>query len=644
MNGPGEGGERSNLIDPLLWHACAGRLVHVPPLNSKAFYFPQGHAEHATTNADCFTANRVPSKILCRVNAVEFKADCLTDEVFTKISLVPVPSEEESDSDEENENDASSGGVLSGNEGLEKPKFFAKTLTQSDANNGCGFSVPKQCAETIFPPLDYSKDPPVQTLCAKDVHDRLWKFRHIYRGTPRRHLLTTGWSNFVNKKKLVCGDSIVFLKANNGDVSVGIRRVKRGNERAEVESSSGWNNSPSLGGLSRNQKRILNLNSYRNSGRVGRIRPESFIKAANLAANGKPFEVVYYPTATTAAFCVKASVVHAVMRRHWFPGTRFKMAFETDYSSRVNWFMGTVSSVKEVDPSRWPRSLWRVLEVTWDDENFLQNVKRINPWLVQVTNTEYIQLSSFLPPRQKYRLSQSQQSDITHEGGQLSLSSPLGNSLGLSNPLGYPSNNTPASIQGARQILLFGQCIDIGQKHCNSPPSFSQVTDGRAAEYENTDTERSPSNNSGPTLHPTGNAFLIDQTRASEGLSSFLTIGNSGQSLERSNNAGNNPVVLFGQRIDIGQKNCDIPPSFSQVTAAEYETTGTERSPYDSGPTPQPTENGLNLGHRKIFIESNDSGLTNGISFLGSYEGLFKNLSDSYQTEGSQMQNPVVYY
>ncbi|RYQ99943.1 hypothetical protein Ahy_B07g087962 [Arachis hypogaea] len=91
--------------------------------------------------------------------------------------------------------------------------FFAKTLTQSDANNGGGFSVPRYCAVTIFPRLNYSVEPPVQTIIAKDVHGQCWKFRHIYRGTPRRHLLTTGWSNFVNHKKLVAGDSIVFLRA-----------------------------------------------------------------------------------------------------------------------------------------------------------------------------------------------------------------------------------------------------------------------------------------------------------------------------------------------------------------------------------------------------------------------------------------------
>ncbi|KAI3737415.1 hypothetical protein L2E82_27417 [Cichorium intybus] len=43
------------------------------------------------------------------------------------------------------------------------------TLTQSDANNGGGFSVPRYCAETIFPKLDFTADPPVQTILAKDV-------------------------------------------------------------------------------------------------------------------------------------------------------------------------------------------------------------------------------------------------------------------------------------------------------------------------------------------------------------------------------------------------------------------------------------------------------------------------------------------
>ena len=53
--------------------------------------------------------------------------------------------------------------------------MFAKTLTQLDANNGGGFSVSRYCAEMIFPQLDYSTDPPMQTILAKDVHGVTWK-------------------------------------------------------------------------------------------------------------------------------------------------------------------------------------------------------------------------------------------------------------------------------------------------------------------------------------------------------------------------------------------------------------------------------------------------------------------------------------
>jgi hypothetical protein len=39
------------------------------------------------------------------------------------------------------------------------------------------------------------------------------------------------------------------------------------------------------------------------------------------------------------------------------------MAFETEDSSRISWFMGTISSVQVADPLRWPDSPWRLLQV-----------------------------------------------------------------------------------------------------------------------------------------------------------------------------------------------------------------------------------------------------------------------------------------
>jgi hypothetical protein len=42
---------------------------------------------------------------------------------------------------------------------------------------------------------------------------------------------------------------------------------------------------------------------------------------------------------------------------------RFKMPFETEDSSRISWFMGTISSVHVQDPIHWPDSPWRLLQV-----------------------------------------------------------------------------------------------------------------------------------------------------------------------------------------------------------------------------------------------------------------------------------------
>jgi auxin response factor len=44
-------------------------------------------------------------------------------------------------------------------------------------------------------------------------------------GQPRRHLLTTGWSAFVNKKKLVSGDAVLFLRGDDGELRLGVRRA-----------------------------------------------------------------------------------------------------------------------------------------------------------------------------------------------------------------------------------------------------------------------------------------------------------------------------------------------------------------------------------------------------------------------------------
>ncbi|KAE9592481.1 hypothetical protein Lal_00028652 [Lupinus albus] len=419
-------------LDSQLWHACAGSMVQIPQLNSEVFYFPQGHAEHAIGKVD-FGNTPIPPLIPCRVNGIKFMAEFDTDEVYVKLRLTPL---RENDFDLEDDYCIGIRGVV---ESKEKPVSFTKTLTQSDANNGGGFSVPRYCAETIFPELDYSTvEPPVQTIIARDVHGQRWKFRHIYRGTPKRHLLTTGWSNFVNHKKLVAGDSVLFLRAENGDICVGIRRAKKGIGGGSELSSSCWNTNqlgPLLFDGGNENNKMLNRRKV-GENLMGKVAAESVIEAVNCAVNGRPFEVVYYPRANTPEFYVKASAVRAAMQIQWCSGMRFKMPFETEDSYRKGWFIGTVTSVQVVDPIRWPSSPWRFLQVVWDEPHLLQNVKCVNPWLVEVvSNIPNFHFSPFSPTSKKPRFP---------------ISSFSNNLLNHTNSVCNIQGNSSAGIQGAR--------------------------------------------------------------------------------------------------------------------------------------------------------------------------------------------------
>lgn len=624
--------EPDKCLDSQLWHACAGGMVQMPAVNSRVFYFVQGHAEHACGNIDFRNFPRIPPYILCRVSSVKFMADTETDEVYAKIRLIPV------DKNELNYEDDSNLGI-NVSDSPEKPASFAKTLTQSDANNGGGFSVPRYCAETIFPRLDYSADPPVQNILAKDVHGETWKFRHIYRGTPRRHLLTTGWSTFVNHKKLVAGDSIVFLRAENGDLCVGIRRVKRGiGAGHESWNPAGGNYTLPYGGFSAflrddDGKLSRNVNSVSSSSNGGcswgkvKVTAEAVYEAATLAANGQPFEVVYYPRASTPEFCVKASIVKAALQNRWCSGMRFKMPFETEDSSRISWFMGTISSVQVADPIRWPDSPWRLLLVTWDEPDLLQNVKRVSPWLVElVSNMPAIHLSPFSPPRKKLRL--------PHQHPDFALDGQIPIPPFPSNLFSCLQENTPAGMQGARQA-----------HHYPFPLSDLQhLSKLQSAVYldHTPKTPPKPSNKLNPAK--------------TEDDSCLLTIGNSTDPIKKSADLNLNVItpqfVLFGQPILTEQQ---ISRSCSGDTVSPV---GTGNSSSEGNPeklTDQSSSEGLHwynkrecelnlgTGHCKVFMESEDVGRTLDLSELCSYEELYKRMANMFGIERAEMPGHVLY-
>ncbi|CAN8326556.1 unnamed protein product [Cochlearia groenlandica] len=624
MNPMKEGAEKG--LDPQLWHACAGGMVRMPPMNSKVYYFPQGHAENAYDHVD-FANLPIPPMVLCRVLAINYMADVESDEVFAKMRLIPLKDGDFLDHHNEYI-DGEDSNVFDSNS--DKSPSFAKTLTQSDANNGGGFSVPRYCAETIFPRLDYNAEPPVQTILAKDVHGDVWKFRHIYRGTPRRHLLTTGWSNFVNQKKLVAGDSIVFMRGESGELCVGIRRAKRGGIGNGPEYSAGWN---PIGGscgysslLREDESNSLRRSNCALADRKGKVTAKSVIEAAAMAISGRPFEVVYYPRASTSEFCVKEMDARAAMRIPWCSGMRFKMAFETEDSSRISWFMGTVSAVNISDPIRWPNSPWRLLQVAWDEPDLLQNVKRVNPWLVElVTNVHPIPLTSFSPPRKKMRIPQ--HPDYNNLINSIPVPS-------FASPLSSVLDNVPVGLQGARHNAnqYYGiSSSDLHHYYLNRPPPPSSLP---------------PPSSSLPL------GLRNIDSRNEKGFC-FLTMGTT--PCNNDTESKKSHIVLFGKVIVLPEEqvsgSTDVSGNIekTQISSGGSNHNGVASSSDEGGGSPcsnkahDATMAGLETGHCKVFMESDDVGRTLDLSVLGSYEELSRKLADMFGIEKSEMLSSVLY-
>lgn len=331
-----------------LWHACAGPLISLPKKGSTIVYLPQGHFEqHSQLPAVPYD---LPAQVFCRVLDVKLHAEAATDEVYAQVSLLPDSQMEqkwkEGDAEVESEEDYAEcpGKCMT-------PHMFCKTLTASDTSTHGGFSVPRRAAEDCFPPLDYKQQRPSQELAAKDLHGMEWKFRHIYRGQPRRHLLTTGWSAFVNKKKLVSGDAVLFLRGGDGELRLGIRRA------AQVKTCSPFPASIQL------------------------LNASSVTAVVNAISSRSVFNVCYNPRAGSSEFIVPYPKFLKSVANPLSPGIRFKMRYETDDAAERR-YTGLIVGISDADPVRWPGSKWRCLLVRWDDSED-SRLNRVSPWEIE---------------------------------------------------------------------------------------------------------------------------------------------------------------------------------------------------------------------------------------------------------------------
>ncbi|KAK9055918.1 hypothetical protein SSX86_027005 [Deinandra increscens subsp. villosa] len=338
-----------------LWHACAGPFTSLPTKGNAVVYIPQGHLELLQSAGGSLLSGdfTLPPHVFCRVVDVKLHAEAGAgagaDDVFAQVSLIQ-------DSQLEQkwlEVEEGGGGVEyvyaeDDNEVIEKSTtshMFCKTLTSSDTSTHGGFSVPRRAAEDCFPHLDYRQQRPSQELVAKDLHGFEWKFRHIYRGQPRRHLLTTGWSAFVNKKKLVCGDAVLFLRGDDGVLSLGIRRA--------TQVKPAFSLPPCFG---------QQLHDF------------DFSTVVNSISRRTVFSVYYNPRGGLSKFLVPYNRFLKSLANPLSTGMRFTMRVETE-DAEDRRCTGIITGFNDIDPARWPGSKWRCLMVRWDYEETARQIE-----------------------------------------------------------------------------------------------------------------------------------------------------------------------------------------------------------------------------------------------------------------------------
>ncbi|KAL2942883.1 Auxin response factor 8 [Bienertia sinuspersici] len=399
-------GSEKKCLNSELWHACAGPLVCLPTAGSRVVYFPQGHSEQlvtllleiqvaATTNRDIDgqipNYPSLPPQLICQLHNVTMHADVETDEVYAQMTLQPLSPQEQKDI------------YLPADFGVpsrQPTNYFCKTLTASDTSTHGGFSVPRRAAEKVFPPLDYSQQPPAQELIARDLHDVEWKFRHIFRGQPKRHLLTTGWSVFVSAKRLVAGDSVLFIWNEKNQLLLGIRRATR--PQTVMPSSVLSSDSMHIGLLA---------------------------AAAHAANTNSCFTIFFNPRASPSEFVIPLSkYVKAVYHTRVSVGMRFRMLFETEESS-VRRYMGTITGISDLDSVRWPNSHWRSVKVGWDESTAGERQPRVSLWEIEPLTT-FPMYPSLFPLRLK-RPWHAGTSSLSGQGGESGLNSMNFQSMGM---------------------------------------------------------------------------------------------------------------------------------------------------------------------------------------------------------------------
>ncbi|CAH8323190.1 unnamed protein product, partial [Eruca vesicaria subsp. sativa] len=225
---------------------------------------------------------------------------------------------------------------------------------------------------------DMSQPTPSQEVIAKDIHGQEWKFKHTLRGTPQKHLFTSGWNEFVKEKDLIVGDSFVFLRyiyffsfyiyfflgfwiftifyhrGENGEARVGIQKIAYHQQRNKLSKES--------------------------------MHHGVVVTASNAIKNKSMFVVFYKPR--SCQFLVNFDKVFDGVNKKFSIGSRFSMKFEGSDFNEIR-CRGTIIGVSDFS-THWKDSEWRSLEVRltlvhWDKEATIPRPDKVSPWEIELS-------------------------------------------------------------------------------------------------------------------------------------------------------------------------------------------------------------------------------------------------------------------
>ncbi|KAF8101649.1 hypothetical protein N665_0202s0012 [Sinapis alba] len=333
----------NNYLDDKLWKLCAGPMFDPPKIGEKVLYFPQGHIEQLVNSINDELCQLkpifdIPSKICCNVYSINLKVETNTDEIYAEVSLLPDISEVEIPIPK-NENN------------IQNINYFTKVLSASDTRKSGGFVLFKRHAIECLPLLDMSQLIPSQEIIAKDIHGHEWSFKHTLRGTPKRHLFASGWNEFTKEKKMVAGDSFVFLRGENGESRIGIS--KAAHQQCNIPTS------------------LISKQTMHHA---------VVATALNAIKNKCMFVVFYKPR--SSQFLVNFDKFVDGVNKKFSIGSRFSMKFEGKDLNEIRYY-GKIVGVRDFS-THWKNSEWRNLEVQWDEAATIPRPDKVSPWEIEM--------------------------------------------------------------------------------------------------------------------------------------------------------------------------------------------------------------------------------------------------------------------